>query len=159
SGSEQASSPASSAKTGQPPSEADQKARVISHVVLVKVESRDVADASVAYEYIANPWLEKYLAASTSSSPRGGAPGGGRGGGGQGSAPPGGGGGSGGGAMPGGGAPGMGGGKGKTVTWTALGNETIKASGGDQTKKEEAKGTDLHYKRTEFVVLFIWREP
>ena len=61
--------------------------------------------------------------------------------------------------MPGGGAPGMGGGKGKTTTWTALGDETIGRSGSDQTKKEDTKGTNLPYKRTEFVVLFIWREP
>ena len=50
----------------------------------------------------------------------------------------------------------MGGGKGKSMTWTALGNESI---GRSKPEKEETKSTDLHYSRTEFVVLFIWREP
>ncbi|MBI1915635.1 MAG: type IV pilus assembly protein PilM [Planctomycetes bacterium] len=148
SGIEQAASPASPAKSGQPPGEADQKARVISHVVLVKVTRREVADASLPYEDIDSPNLEKLklLAASASSSK----------GGGGGSQPAGG----GGSQMPGGsGGMGMGGGKGQTTSWTALGSETIGPPGGDQKKKEDTQSTNLPYKRTEFVVLFIWREP
>ncbi|HKB37858.1 MAG TPA: pilus assembly protein PilM, partial [Gemmataceae bacterium] len=178
--------PAPTSPTGPSGGEGEQPARIISHVVLCKASPANVTDGSEKYEDIGTVNIEKLLpaaVASTGGTPPGGGgsmggmagmsggPGGGSGMAGMSGGPGGGSGGpmspgpGGGGGMVGGGPPGgipgaPGGAGGATGAWKPLASEDISPPSAASEKPKDQRDRDkARYKRTEFVVLFIWREP
>jgi len=165
--------PAPTSPTGPSGGEGEQPARIISHVVLCKASPTNVADGSEKYEDIGTVNVDKLLPAATASTggtPPGsgggmggmaGGPGGGSGG--PGAPGPGGGGMGGmlgGGPAPPGGGPGVPGvSGGASAGWKPLASEDIAPPSAAHDKKEKRDSDKPRYKRTEFVVLFIWREP
>jgi hypothetical protein len=158
--------------------------RAISHVILYNSSlKKEGVFVSTPFEIITTSKVGTVVVASA-ATPQGNPPGGGApppgggapppGGGapppGGGSAPPGGGSSppGGGSAPPGGGAGPPGAPRGGTIHWHPLGTETLDAPGqaGKQVQGMGDKGTTAtdappahEYKRTEFVIFFIWREP